>query len=173
MTIVELRDRLSGRIHENDILEMLYYKQECPEIADALYCYMFDKDIKVSSNALWVQTWDMIDRTLPYRDKLVSLAITTPNVTVRRLSLTLLERMDWNKNDIRADFLDLCMGKILSQSEPPGVRALCIKLAYLQCCHYPELMEELKILLDSLSDMPIAPAIACARKNVLKKYKNP
>lgn len=169
MKIAELRDRLSGRIHENDILEMLYYKQECPEIADALYGYMFDEDIKVASNALWVQTWDMIDRTLPYRDKLVLLAITTQNVTVRRLSLTLLQRMKWNKNDIRTDFLDFCMGKILSQSESPGVRTLCIKLGYQQCRHYPELMEELKLLLDSLSEMPITPAIACVRKNVLKK----
>lgn len=169
MTIAELRERLSGRIHENDILEMLYYKQECPEIADALYGYMFDKDTKVASNALWVQTWDMIDRTLPYRDNLVILAITTHNTTIRRLALTLLERMDWSKSDIRTDFLDFCMERIMSQAEPPGVRALCIKLGYQQCRHYPELIDELKLLLDSLSDMPLTPAITSARKNVLKK----
>lgn len=171
MRVEEVRGILSRRIHENDILELLYYRQEQKDIAEELIRCVFDEDAEVSRNALWVLTWDIIDRTEPLRSRLVALALTTPHVAIRRLSMTLLEKMKWDMDDVRVDFLDFCFEKMLSESEPPGVRALCIKLCYHLGRHYPELLDELKLMLCELADMPMSPAVACSRKNILNRIE--
>lgn len=171
MNCADLRVRLSCRIHENDILEILYHCQESKEFSDEIAACAFDEDTRVASNALWVLTWDRIERAVPLRDNLVLTALSTSHVTIRRLCLTLLERMEWGKADLRVDLLDFCLVKAIAESEPPGVRALCIKLGFSLCRHYTELVEELKMTLDTMAGRPLSPGVACARKNVLKKME--
>lgn len=171
MKLEDVRERLSKRIFNNDILELLYYRQERKDIADEIIRCAFDADDKVARNALWVLTRDMIDETLPFRHELASLALSTSHEAIRRLSLTLLERMDWGIEDLRVDLLDFCLEKILSESETVGVRSLCIKLSYQLSRHYPELLGELKSELYMLADTPMSPAVACSRKNVLNKIE--
>lgn len=171
MNRTELCGRLSRRIHENDIIELLYYSHENRDFFDGLCGCIHDADAKVASNALWVLTRDRVERTLPLRNDLVVIAMTTEHVTIKRHCLTLLERMEWTKADLLVDLLDFCLVKASAESEPPGVRALCIKLGFLLCRHYTELLEELKLILDTLADRPLSPGVACARKNVLKNME--
>lgn len=165
----ELRMMLSGRIYKRDIIEILQWRDKNAEIADALAGCIFDADERVSANAMWVCTWGEIGSLEPVRDKLVRLAITTGNSSIRRLSLTLLERMAWGRDDVRGDLLDFCLERMMLSTEPSGVRALCIKIAYLQSRNYPELLEELEMTLDMLKDMRMSPAVESARKNILKR----
>ena len=102
----ELRMMLSGRIYKRDIIEILQWRDKNAEIADALAGCIFDADERVSANAMWVCTWGEIGSLEPVRDKLVRLAITTGNSSIRRLSLTLLEHMAWGRDDVRGELLD-------------------------------------------------------------------
>lgn len=166
-----LFERLSGRIHEHDILEILYYAQEDSAVARHLYEAVFDEDLKIARNALWVLTWEQIDILLPKRSELVEFVLKAEDVTLRRLTMTLLERMPWEQEDVRADFLDFCIERIISPTEKPGVRSLAIKLTYAQSRYYPELLLELRTVLDSIAEYPLPPAVKCSRKNILKKME--
>ena len=84
------------------------------------------------------------------KDELINLAMTTPDTSLRRLLLTLLERMTFEADSIRTDFLDFCLDGMQSLSQPPGVQSLCMKLAYKQCRLYDELLDELKVTLENM-----------------------
>ena len=74
-------------------------------------------------------------------------------------------------NPPRADFLDFCLEKMISKKELPSVRMLCMKLAYEMCRNIPELMQELRVLLDIMeSDLQEA-SMRAVHKNVLKAMK--
>ena len=94
-----------------------------------------------------------------YRARLAQLAITTPEVPLRRLSMVLLERLEWGSDDVRTDLL---------ADEPYGVKALCIKLAYRQCRHYPELCAELKQSLLLLEPSELGAGVRHTRGKILK-----
>ena len=70
-------------------------------------------------------------------------------------------------NPPRVDFLDFCLEKMMSCQELPGVRSLCMKLAYELCLSIPELMQELKMAL-TIMEVDTLPSMRTVRKNVLK-----
>lgn len=170
MTPQSLHKKLSERIHEHDIMEILFYAQEQNNVSKALLGAIYDTDVKVARNALWVLTWEQIDKFISERNKFVDIALRTQDATIRRLCLTLLERMPWEESDVRVDLLDFCIERIVSAIEKPGIRSLAIKLAYSQCRYYPELLSELKMVLDDINQQALPPAVVCARRNILKKF---
>lgn len=103
-----------------------------------------------------------------YRARLVQLAVTTPEVPLRRLSMVLLERLEWGRDDIRTDLLDFCLEHMMLPDEPYGVKALCMKLAYYQCRHYPELCAELKQCLLLLEPTELGAGVRHTRGKILK-----
>ena len=94
-------------------------------------------------NAAWILTHktDAEVATLP-QQQLIDLAMTTPEVALRRLALHLISRQPMGKEDLRADFLDYCLQHMTLLEEPSGVQALCMKLAHSMCRYYPELQKE-------------------------------
>ena len=103
-----------------------------------------------------------------YRARLAQLAITTPEVPLRRLSMVLLERLEWGRDDVRTDLLDFCLEHMMLADEPYGVKALCIKLAYRQCRHYPELCDELKQSLLLMEPSELGTGVRHTRGKILK-----
>lgn len=103
-----------------------------------------------------------------YRELLVELALTTPDTSLRRLSLALLERLEWGRAEVRTDLLDFCLDRLVRSDEPVGVRALCLKLAYSQCRHYPELCGELRRILLLMEPADLKPALNHIRMKTLK-----
>lgn len=81
--------------------------------------------------------------------------------------LNILNNLNWEKSDIRTDYLDYCLSKITS-TEPYGIRALCMKQAFAQCRHYPELLEEFLTVIDMMEEN-LSPGLVSARKNIMKK----
>lgn len=168
----DLRKRLSGRIHEDDIHELCYLTQgeHNNKKKEMLYSLVFDDDKRISGNALWVFThFDLANNEWLYgkQDELTDRAMTVADTTNRRLLLTLLNRQEFSEESLRTDFLDFCLGRLLVASEPPGIRSLYMKLAYKICRHYPELLEELRTTLDMMLETS-SPAIKTTRKNILK-----
>lgn len=87
----------------------------------------------------------------------------------RRLILSLLFRQPM-ANPTRVDFLDFCLERMVSKREPVGIRSLCMKLAYELCRPTPELVQELKTILE-IMDGEISPGIQAVRNNILKAMK--
>lgn len=159
----------------DDIHEIGYMTQGSVKEKNRVFELMHDADIKVATNAAWAMThFDRGQDKWLYskREELMELAMTTADATLRRLSLTLLERLELGKADVRTDFLDFCIGHTMMVAEPYGVRTLCMKLAFNLSRHYPELLSELRHCLDIMEPDLLPPSIKCARKNILQKMKS-
>lgn len=141
---------------------------------DGLFSAMLCGEGKTASNAAWALTHlpeadnKYIDE---HREALVRLAVSTPEVPLRRLSMLLLQRLEWGIDDVRTDLLDFCLEHMLLPDEPYGVKALCMKLAYQQCRHYPELKEELRQSLLLMEPSELGAGVKHTRKKILDQIK--
>lgn len=129
-------------------------------------------------NAAWVLTHlprTDNERIAEHREELVEIATTTDNVSLRRITLTLLERIDWSVFDpddvpqYYVNLLDFSMEHLMMAEEPYGVRSLCMKLAYCLSLPYPELLGELKRSLLMLEPSDLGAGVRCTYNKILKK----
>ena len=139
-----LRKRLTARIGEDDIMEVTYLTQgeENNPVKEALYALLFDSDDQVAENAVWIFAhFDRANNEWLYdkHDALIDEAMRTPRIPKRRMLLGLLLRQPFYEETIRTDFLDFCLERMMAAAEPVGIRAYCMKLAYLQCRFFPDL----------------------------------
>lgn len=166
---MDLKTKLSQRIHLSDIHEIIFYVGEDTKKKQELYELLFDVEEKVAYQAAWVMchfsTQEM--RWLySKQNALIDAAMSCAHEGKRRLLLTLLFEQPL-ANPQRVDFLNYCMNGMLSKDEPLGIRALCIKIAYELCRTIPELIDELKSVLE-LMEGELPPAIASAKRNVFR-----
>ena len=99
-------------------------------------------------------------------------AMQTENSSVRRLTLSIIERLTIEEDDLRTDFLDFCFEHMVSIEEFPGIQTLCMKLAYRMCTFYPELSDELQRTLEAMEIAYYKPAVKCLRNRILSgKFK--
>ena len=163
-------ETLKGFYGENEAQAVYQALKATNGFLDFALQFIYDKDAKVARNALWVLT-KSDDKELsalqPIRNELIDLAMTTEHSAVRRLSLNIVERLDMDKDDLRTEFLDFCLERMLDIEEFPGVQAICMKLAYRMSKFYPELMEELKRILQTMPVEYYKPAVKCARNRIL------
>lgn len=141
---------------------------------EKLYALTLDHDRRVAINALWVfchldSYGD--DWLCSKHDQLIDRAIAEQDSTSLRLLLTLLLRQPFAKETLRTDFIDFCVSKITACSSPYAIRALCMKLAYQQMKHYPELLQELKLTLAMLTQEKLSPALSSALRQVQEKMR--
>lgn len=133
-----------------------------------LPCLAEEEDIRVARNAAWVLTHKSPTeiRTLP-QDGLIDLSLATPDTSLRRLTLCLVERQGIAAEEVRTDFLDFCLLHMRLPQEPPGVQALCMKLAYSMCSPYPELLHEFQETLNLMQPEQHKPGV----KHLINKIK--
>lgn len=132
-----------------------------------------DPDTRVAYNALWCLThlppthaqWLRTHHT-----GLIDHLLASTHDGHKRLLLTLLERTyDSQQGEpLRTDFLDFCLKGILS-TMPCAHRMLRMKLAYAQCRHIPELLSELRQVLEMTEYGPASPGIVSSRRNILRR----
>ena len=156
---MNLRARLSERVHIEDIREVLHFIQDDERLREEIYQLIFDEDAIVSYQALWVCTHFSkadVEWLSRRQNELIDAAMTCPHSGKRRMLL---------------DFLDFCMERMISREEPPGVQSLCMKLAYQLTRSIPELQQELRTILEIMEPDLLVPAIRSVRKNTLKAMK--
>ena len=132
--------------------------------------YAFDSDYCVARSALWgltKATNEELSELQVILNELIDQAMQTENSSVRRLTLNIIERLTLEEEDLRTDFLDFCFEHAVSIEEFPGIQTLCMKLAYLMCTFYPELMDELMRTLEAMEIDYYKPAVKCLRKRIL------
>lgn len=167
-----LLEKLSGRIHECDIQKIVCHiqQQKTDDSIKALYNLIFDTDKYISGNAAWILTHlDTSHNKWLYskQDELIQESMQTSDIGKRRLILTLLLKQPFNKEHIRGDFLEYCFNRITSDKESISIKALCMKLAYKQCIHFPELLEELRLTLEMMESNPLSSGLQVVRRKIL------
>lgn len=166
------RERLARSIGQGEVKDLA--RQACGRgneaARQALYGLMLDADNRVATNAAWVL--GRLDRQgrewlRTKRGELMDEALRTPYDNKRRLVLALLLRQPWGKECLRADFLDFCLARMGSRAETTSVKTLCMKLAYEQCKHHPDLLRELREALLLLEPEALPTGVKTVRRNAL------
>ena len=114
---MRLRDKLTGKIGENDIFEICYLTQSLANNKRKMELYRLidDNDERVAQNALWCFT-KFSERENEWlfakQDDLIDKALVEKNSTKLRLLLRILLRQPSEEENLRTDFLDFCVAKI-------------------------------------------------------------
>lgn len=170
---MDLRTKLSERIHIKDILVTLHQVQENTLLREELYRLIYDKEDTISYQALWMCT-HFREAEIAWlsgkQNELIDAALVCSHTGKRRLILSLIYQQPAS-DPPRVDFLDFCMEHMMSREEPPAIQALCIKLCYELTRNIPELQQELRLLLEMLEPDMVSPAQRSALRNTLKAIK--
>ncbi|MBR4388277.1 MAG: hypothetical protein IKT00_03755 [Prevotella sp.] len=156
--------------HESDVMAVYHEVKSKNNFLEFAQQFMHSEEEKVARNALWGLTKasnDELAALQPMLHELIDLAMMTGFSSVRRLSLTLVERLRMEEEDLRTDFLDFCLEHMADVEELPGVQSICMKLAFRMCTFYPELMEELKRTIEAMEMDYYKPAVRCVRNKIL------
>lgn len=174
-----LRANLICRIKMEDVNALCLLCKSDTDCKEKLYQLVSDTDKRVAVNALWILTHFGKDEDawlFMKHDDLVDKALTETFTPKLRMTLQLLLRQPFDKDTMRAEFIDFCLEQMVSCAQPYAVRALCMKLAYKQMHHFPELLAELKMAIDVLSNGELSPGLKSARRQVMtlinKKLKD-
>lgn len=167
---MNLNNKLRERINIKDVKEILEYIEDNEIGMKKLYTLIFDTNTLISFQALWIcshlpeqgHQW-----LYKKQDILINEVLKCPHSGKRRLLLNLLISQP-APNPPRVDLLDFCLERMILKSEPPGVQVLCMKLAFNICITIPELLQELKIILDIMQPELLPPSMKSARKSLLK-----
>jgi len=166
---VDFKAKLSERIGMNDINEILHLISQSDRRKKELYNLIFDKDEAIGYYATWIFTHLSSENNkwlYNKKDKLIDEVLVCKHGGKRRVILNLLYKQPFAE-PLRVDFLDFCLERMVSVQELPGVQSLCIKIAYELCRTTPELIQELKTILEMMEG-DLCPAIRTVRKNILK-----
>jgi len=166
---MNMKRKLSARINIEDIHEVLLYVEGNNKRKQQLYELIYDKDDVVGYQALWIcshfssseNKW-LFDK----QDPLIDEVLQCKHPGKRRILLNLI--FSQPTNPLRVDFLDFCLEKMLSKDELPGVKTLCMKIAYELCRSVPELYQEFSTILDIMEPDLLPISIRTVRKNIQK-----
>lgn len=146
-------------------------------VREGLFAAMLGDDRDEAVHSAWALTHmpkTDICYIADHRVQLTNLAITTPDTSLRRITLSLLERIDWSVSDpdnvpeYYVALLDFSMEHMMMPDEPYGVRALCMKLAYTLSLPYPELLGELRQSLLLIEPTELGTGVKHTRNKILK-----
>lgn len=157
-------------MHIGDIKALAQRAHREHAYRESLFNEMLTGEGREAYYAAWVLTHLPAgdnDAIAVHREELTALAIATQDTSLRRLALVLLERLEWGIDDVRTDLLDFCLEHMMLPEEPYGVKSLCMKLAYQQCRHYPELKEELRQSLLLLRPEELGSGVKHTRNKIL------
>lgn len=167
-----LKAILSERIAMHDIRIIIQAIQADEKLKQEIYNLAFDDDGLVGFQAVWVLT-HLSSKESNWlnakHNELINKVLICEHGGKRRLFLTLIQKQP-QSNPPRVDFLNYCLEKMQSANELPGVRSLCMKIAYQLCLSAPELILELKTILNMM-ETDSSPALQATRKNILKTLK--
>lgn len=171
-----MKTLLTHRLSQSEIKELcaLTHGARNNHLKEELYQFTLDDDRRVAVNALWTFThFTAADNVWLFakHDQLIDRCLNEKDTTKLRLILTLLLRQPFDEEAIRTDFIDFCLVCLIDARAPYAIRALCIKLAYEQMKYWSELLNELRQMLDLISNEPLSPGLRSAWRQVMNKIK--
>lgn len=171
-----MKSLLSHRLSMDGIKDicLLVQGEQNHSLKEQLYQLTLDDDRRVAVNALWTFThFTAADNEWLYvkHDQLIDRCLKEHDPTKLRLILSILLRQPFEEETVRTDFIDFCLACFTDARAPYAIRALCIKLAYEQMKYWSELLNELRQMLDLISNEPLSPGLRSAWRQVMKKIK--
>lgn len=165
---------LAHRLSKSEIMQLCAstHGARNNHLKEELYQLTLDADRRVAVNALWVFTHFAADDNVwlfAKHDQLIDRCLEEQDTTKLRLILTLLLRQPFHEETVRTDFIDFCLARLTDARAPYAIRAQCIKLAYEQMSHWPELLDELRQTLELISCEPLSPGLRSAWRQVMRK----
>ena len=154
-------------LHIDDVKLLAMNAHGNEEARRELFAAALEGEGRTSANALWALTHLPKEDSVyldQHRRELTMVALSAADVSRRRLALALLERLEWT--------IDVCLLHLMDPSEAVGVRALCGKLAYMLCRHFPELLSELRQSLLMLEPSLLKPGFRHTRNKLLSLISN-
>lgn len=164
-------------IHIDEIKAIAQRAHNDAALRESLFADMQGKEREAAVQAAWALTHlpktdnQHIDA---HREALVNIAISTPDVSLRRITLTLLERLDWQAScadetpEYYVALLDFCFEHLSLPDETYGVRSLCMKLAYKISLPFQELLDELRQSLLLIEPSDLGAGVRSTRNKILK-----
>lgn len=171
-----LRNQLVGRIHTEDVRRIVdcMTNDDSVVIVKALYCLLSDTDRRVANNAAWVLSCSdgkVMRFLLRYQNQLIDLLIDTKDKSFSRMLFSILRRQTFEKSNLRTDFLDFCLNQIVNTNQAIAIRAHAIYVSYSLCKAYPELLNELFMMLQMLESESLSPGLRHARNTIMSAIK--
>ena len=171
-----LHNQLVGRIHTEDVRRIVdcITNDDGDVIVKALYCLLSDSDRRVANNAAWVLSCSdgkVMRFLLRYQNQLIDLLIGTKDKSFSRMLFSILRRQTFEKSNLRTDFLDFCLNEIVNSNQAIAIRAHAIYVSYSLCKAYPELLNELFMMLQMLESESLSPGLRHARNTIMSAIK--
>ncbi len=164
-------------MHIDEIKTIARRAHDSAAVREGLFDTMQGDDREEAVHSAWALTHlpkEDNGHIARHREALVELAITTPDTSLRRITMALLERLDWQSAEVDDTpayyiaLLDFCMEHMMRTDEPYGVRSLCMKLAYKISQPYPELLGELRQSLLLIEPSELGAGVRHTRNKLLK-----
>lgn len=173
--IQDIESALKGRLGKRNIQEVVDWSSKNTSNREKLLNLAFCEDDKLSCNALWCLTHLRKNdsqwlQTL--QDKFINSLLQEKTISRKRMLLQLLRDQEYAEENIRVDFLDFCMSKINSETEPYAIRCFSLYIAIKMCRYYPELISELEERISLLRREPLSPGLKCAIRKVQNEIKS-
>lgn len=162
--------RLERACREDEALAIYHEVKQQGDFLGFARRFMHDSDGRVARNALWTLTKATdgeLSQLQTIVNELTDLAMQTGHPAVRRLSLNIIERLEMDGDDLRADFLDFCLNHMTDINEFPGIQTACMRLARRMCAFYPELKDEFTRTLEAMEIGYYKPAVKSVRNRIL------
>ena len=171
-----MKTLLAHRFSQSEIMQLcaLTQGEHNDNLKEELYQLTLDANRRVAIDALWTFTHFAADDNVwlfAKHDQLIDRCLNEKDTTKLRLILTLLLRQPFEEETVRTDFIDFCLARFTDVRAPYAIRALCIELAYEQMKYWSELLNELRQMLDLISNEPLSPGLRSAWRQVMKKIK--
>ena len=171
-----LRNQLVGRIHTEDVRRIVdcMANDDGDVIMKVLYHLLSDTDRRVANNAAWVLSCSdskVMRFLLRYQNQLIDLLIGTKDKSFARILFSILRRQTFEKSNLRTDFLDFCLNEIVNSNQAIAIRAHAIYVSYSLCKAYPELLNELFMMLQMLESESLSPGLRHARNTIMSAIK--
>ena len=136
-----------------------------------LFLLTRSEDVTIAWHSLWVCNV-MADKNpqsvKPYRKEWEQQLLGCKNSGIKRMLLNILIEI-YDNDHLSVEILNLCFRDITSATLPPAVTVGAMKLAFLMSQPYPELMNELNLLMNELEEHPLTPAIKCTLRKIRKR----
>ncbi|MBO5800027.1 MAG: hypothetical protein J6R41_08395 [Paludibacteraceae bacterium] len=163
-----------GRLGVKKVKALAASVEASPDMFDVLYGLAFSEDERVSWHALWVCEHlcdNCPELFLDKRNELSELVISCGHDGKRRILLNILLALP--VDEVRVGLLNFCFDNMLSPARSIAVQANCMKLALKLCEKEPELLPELKCIVESCEpsfySKGVQSVIKATRKRLGKK----
>lgn len=172
MQEMTIEETLSKRMSKPEINNVVAWASGSSSNILSLWQLANSEDRLTSVNALWTLTHLHQDDEIyiaPLRNEMIDMLLNETDIAKKRLLLSILKKQEYDADNIRTDFLNYCLSKINSESEPYAIRCFSLYTAFKMCRHFSELIEELKIHLDMMKYQPLSPGLKSALRQTKER----